>query len=81
MSCEWVKFNVGAMKKMDQNTNFKNRFTNDEAMLIIESFIDLLEKYENALLEISKSNLPKKLKTLASEAISYGNEIIDGQID
>lgn len=50
-------------------------------MLVIESFIDLLEKYENALLEISKSNLPKHLKTLAQEAISYGNELVDGPPD
>jgi hypothetical protein len=56
-----------------------NKLASDEAMLVIKSFIDLLEKYENVLLAISKSNLPKKLKDMADEAIAYGNELIDGE--
>lgn len=50
-------------------------------MNLISDFVDLLEKYENVLLEISKSNLPKKLKDRAAEALSYGNELIDGPPD
>lgn len=75
------KFNAGAMKMEVRLSNFRNTFTNDEAMLIIESFIDLLEKYENTLLEISKSALPKKIKDRATEALAYGNELIDGPLD
>jgi hypothetical protein len=59
--------------------DFKNRLANDEAMLIIESFIDLLGKYESVLLEITKSNLPKKIKDQAAKALAYGNELVDGQ--
>lgn len=61
--------------------NSKNHFTNEEAMLVIESFLDLLEKYESVLLEITKTNLPKKIKDQAAEALAYGVELIDGQPD
>lgn len=61
--------------------NPDNKLTSDEAMLVIESFLDLLEKYESVLLEITKTNLPKKIKDQAAEALAYGVELIDGQPD
>ena len=58
--------------------DYKNTLTNHDAMVCLAAFIDLLEKYETALLEISKSDLPPNLKKLAIDAINYGNELVDG---
>lgn len=48
------------------------------ALSLIQEFLPLVEKYEAALLKISKDpNCPDNLRKLANEAIDFGKEVVD----
>lgn len=48
------------------------------ATSLIEEFLPLVEKYEVALLKISKDpNCPDNLRKIANAAIDFGKEVVD----
>ena len=48
------------------------------ATSLIQEFLPLVEKYESALLKISKDPFcPDNLRKLANEAIDFGKEVVD----
>lgn len=48
------------------------------ATSLIKEFLPLMEKYEVALLKISKdSNCPDNLRQIANAAIDFGKEVVD----
>ncbi len=48
------------------------------ALSLIQEFLPLVEKYEAALLKISKDpNCPDNLRKIANEAVDFGKEAVD----
>ncbi len=48
------------------------------ALSLIKEFLPLVEKYEAALLKISKDpNCPDNLRKIANEAVDFGKEVVD----
>lgn len=48
------------------------------ALSLIQEFLPLVEKYEAALLKISKDpNCPDHLRKIANEAVDFGKEVVD----
>ena len=48
------------------------------ATSLIQEFLPLVEKYESALLKISKdTNCPDHLRKIANAAIDFGKEVVD----
>ena len=48
------------------------------ALSFIQEFLPLVEKYESALLKISKNpDCPSNLRKLANEALDFGKESVD----
>ena len=48
------------------------------ATSLIQEFLPLVEKYEAALLKISKDlNCPDNLRKIANEAVDFGKEVVD----
>jgi len=55
-----------------------NMPTLDQCKDLILACVDLLDKYEQALMRVSKHKLcPQEIRKIAQNAIDYGNELVD----
>lgn len=61
--------------------DYKNTLTNHDTMVCLGAFIELLEKYEDALLEVAAGNMSENTRQMAVAALNFGNELIDGSPD
>ena len=59
--------------------DFRNTLTNNDAMVCLAAFIEILEKYESVIIKVSSGNVSKNTIQEATAALNFGRELVDGE--
>jgi len=52
--------------------------TNNQTIEVLSGCIDLLDRYEKVLIQVSKDSLcPENLRTAAKKVLDYGAELVE----